>query len=68
MKKGLLQTDNGHVLKAVQSPPRGLRELEFYKKIFESKYSELNNDEIELRKILPEFCNTIIHNDGIVVF
>ncbi len=62
--KGLLQTKDGFVLKAVQSPPRGMRELDFFKRIFNSKDFDLNKDEIDLRKIIPEFNDIVIHNDG----
>ncbi len=61
---GLLQTSTGCVLKAVQSPPRGLRELELYKKLFNSKNDDLNQDEIDLKLFLPIYYDTIILNDG----
>jgi len=62
-KLGLLETGNGCILKAVQSPPRGIRELKFYEKIFKSAVDDLNKDEIEIRKIIPIFYDTVIHND-----
>ena len=62
-----METKDGFVLKAVQSPPRGMRELDFFVKIFKSKDSELNEDEISLRKIIPIFDSFITHNDGMFV-
>ena len=62
--KGLLQTDDGYVLKPVQSPPRGEREHNFFKRIFSSDDSVLNKDEIELRNLLPVYRGSFVHNDS----
>ena len=62
--KGFLQTDDGLVLKPVQSPPRGEREHNFFKKIFSQNESELNDDEKELKNLLPTYRGSYIHNDS----
>jgi 1D-myo-inositol-tetrakisphosphate 5-kinase/inositol-polyphosphate multikinase len=61
-----LQTKDGkHVLKAVQSPPRGIRELEFYKKIFTNEFEhELDKNELELRNLIPIYRDTV-HFNGV---
>lgn len=61
---GLLQTNDGLVLKPVQSPPRGEREHNFFKHIFLSDSSELNPDEIELKNLLPTYRGSLVHNDS----
>lgn len=66
-KLGLLQTNDGLVLKPVQSPPRGEREHNFFKRIFQTDDSELNQDEIELRNLLPAYRGSLIHNDNIYI-
>jgi 1D-myo-inositol-tetrakisphosphate 5-kinase/inositol-polyphosphate multikinase len=63
-KLGLLQSSDGLVLKPVQSFPRGEREHNFFKRIFESNQSELNNDEIEIKNLLPTYRGSLIHNDS----
>ncbi len=63
-KLGLLQSNDGLVLKPVQSPPNGQREHEFYKHIFLSKNSELNEDELCLRKLLPVYHGSILHDNS----
>ena len=62
--KGLLQTNDGNVLKPVQSPPRGEREHNFFKRIFSSEDSDLNQDEINLRSFLPTYRGSLIHNES----
>ncbi len=62
--KGLLQTNDGNVLKPVQSPPRGEREHNFFKRIFSSNDSDLNQDEINLRSFLPTYRGSLIHNES----
>lgn len=62
-KLGFLQTDDGCVLKPVQSPPRGEREHNFFKRIFKSNNSDLNDDEQELKKLLPNYRGSFVHND-----
>ena len=52
------------MLKAVQPPPRGEREHNFFKRIFSSDDSVLNKDEIELRNLLPTYRGSIPHNDS----
>jgi 1D-myo-inositol-tetrakisphosphate 5-kinase/inositol-polyphosphate multikinase len=63
-KLGLLQTGDGLVLKPVQSPPRGEREHNFFKRIFHADDAELNEDEIELRKHLPTYRGSMVHNES----
>jgi len=62
--KGFLQTNDGLVLKPVQSPPRGEREHNFFKKIFSSVESELNQDEKELKNLLPTYRGPFMHNNS----
>lgn len=61
---GFLQTDDGCVLKPVQSPPRGEREHNFFKRIFKSNQSDLNEDEQELKKLLPNYRGSFVHNES----
>jgi 1D-myo-inositol-tetrakisphosphate 5-kinase/inositol-polyphosphate multikinase len=63
-KLGLLQTHDGLILKPVQSPPSGQREHQFYRRLFKSKDNELGQDELELKKLLPTYRGSLIHNDG----
>lgn len=62
-KLGFLQTNDGLVLKPVQSPPRGEREHNFFKKIFSQDESELNEDEKELKNLLPTYRGPFMHNN-----
>jgi hypothetical protein len=62
--KGFLQTENGLVLKPVQSFPRGEREHNFFKRIFMSDESDLNNDEKELKLLLPQYRGSLTHNES----
>jgi len=66
-KLGFLQTNDGLVLKPVQSPPRGEREHNFFKKIFSSDERELNEDERELKNLLPTYRGSFLHNDIIYI-
>ncbi|RNA43850.1 inositol polyphosphate multikinase [Brachionus plicatilis] len=66
-KLGLLQTPDGLVLKPVQSPPRGEREHNFFKRLFLSDESELNQDEVALRSLCPTYRGSLIHNDIIYI-
>lgn len=59
-----MQTSDGLVLKPVQSPPRGEREHNFFKRLFLSDESELNQDEIVLRSLCPTYRGSLIHNDS----
>jgi hypothetical protein len=69
-KLGLLQTSEGLVLKPVQSPPRGEREHNFFKRLFQADDAELNEDEIQLRNLLPTYRGSLVHNESkfIVMF
>lgn len=66
-KLGFLQTKDGYVLKPVQSPPRGDREHNFFKRIFTSDQSELNQDERDLKCLLPHYRGSVIHNEIIYI-
>lgn len=66
-KLGFLQTAEGHVLKPVQSPPRGEREHNFFKRIFKSDLNELNEDEKELKHLLPFYRGSLIHNETMYI-
>ena len=61
--KGLLDCKDGYVLKPAQTSLRGEREFKFYVQIFSSDDSNINNDEIELRKYMPTFIGSIIHEN-----
>ncbi|GCB74704.1 hypothetical protein scyTo_0003795 [Scyliorhinus torazame] len=53
---GMLQHPDGTVLKQLQPPPRGPRELNFYNMVFGSSCHE--HVFLELRKFLPKFLGT----------
>lgn len=63
-KLGFLQTNDGYVLKPAQAPPRGEREHNFYKRIFSSNDDHLNEDEKELRHLLPNYRGAFYHNES----
>ena len=48
---GMLQHHLGYVLKPVQPPPRGMREVEFYQKLSQSSHQ----DDVKLRQLTPRF-------------
>ena len=50
-EKGFLKRPDGRLLKPVQAPPRGRRELDFYKRINASK----DPTDLRLKKCIPEF-------------
>ena len=62
--EGFLQTNDGHVLKPVQSPPRGEREHNFFKRIFSSNEHNLSEDEKELKLLVPTYRGSFIHNES----
>ncbi|KAL4240251.1 hypothetical protein ACF0H5_001045 [Mactra antiquata] len=51
-KLGLLEHE-GYILKALQKPPRGTRELDFYKKVFDKDCSD--KDTLQLRQFMPDY-------------
>ncbi|XP_069467338.1 inositol polyphosphate multikinase [Ambystoma mexicanum] len=53
---GILQHPDGTVLKQLQPPPRGPRELDFYNKVFAEDCG--NRDLLELQKYLPKYYGT----------
>ena len=61
---GLLQTDDGFILKPVQPPPRGENEHNFYKQIFLSDEDKINEDEFDLRDFLPTYHGAYIHDNS----
>ncbi|XP_046572437.1 inositol polyphosphate multikinase-like, partial [Haliotis rubra] len=56
-KQGMLHLGRGMILKALQDPPRGTRELQFYQQVF----SPTNTDEvtIALRRFMPAYHGTM---------
>lgn len=59
---GCLEVNDGTILKHVQRPPYGQRELDFYDEIFQSTD---DNTLIELRSFVPEFHGVIhVGNNG----
>ncbi len=61
-KLGMLQTNDGCVLKAIQSRLNGKRELDFFIRIFCTE--DLNEHEINLRKFLPIYRGYLIYNSS----
>ncbi|CAH1794290.1 unnamed protein product [Owenia fusiformis] len=55
-KLGFLQNEDGTILKPVQSPPRGQRELDFYKRVFNPE--NINPILIKLRNLMPKYLGT----------
>ncbi|XP_013386572.1 inositol polyphosphate multikinase [Lingula anatina] len=55
-KLGFLQNTDGTVLKAIQSPPRGMRELQFYQNVFDE--NQTNSALISLRQFMPKYLGT----------
>lgn len=53
-KLGMLQTSDGWVLKPVQSPPRGTREVRFYETVFNEECSDTILT--DLRQLLPRYA------------
>ncbi|XP_071105069.1 inositol polyphosphate multikinase-like isoform X1 [Haliotis cracherodii] len=56
-KQGMLHLGEGLILKALQDPPRGARELQFYQRVF----SPTNTDEVTmaLRRFMPAYHGTM---------
>ncbi|KAK3610717.1 hypothetical protein CHS0354_028111 [Potamilus streckersoni] len=52
-KLGLLQHEDGTILKASQKPPRGTREVDFYKQVFDATCTDKTI--LQLRSFLPRF-------------
>ena len=50
---GLLEHEDGLILKALQKAPRGTRELHFYEKIFHKDCTDKHI--LELQQFLPQF-------------
>ncbi|CAG5121586.1 unnamed protein product [Candidula unifasciata] len=55
-KLGMVDFGNGMVLKSLQNPPRGIRELSFYQRAFDPDCDDA--DILELRPFLPPFYGT----------
>ena len=51
---GMLKHESGLVLKPVQPPPRGPREVEFYQTL----YSSTKEDHVKLKNFAPKFFGT----------
>ena len=65
---GFLQTSDGFILKPVQSPPRGEREHNFFRRIFSPTCGDdLNSDEQELRTLLPHYRGSLSHADMVYI-
>ena len=50
---GMLLDSDGKLLKPIQAPPRGEREVKFYKSVFECETSDQTI--LKLRQFLPTF-------------
>ncbi|KAM4702798.1 inositol polyphosphate multikinase [Rhinophrynus dorsalis] len=55
-KVGILQHPDGTVLKQLQPPPRGPRELDFYSMVFSADCT--NGNLLDLQKFLPKYFGT----------
>ncbi|BFZ03320.1 hypothetical protein BsWGS_06358 [Bradybaena similaris] len=55
-KLGMVDFGNGMVLKSLQNPPRGIRELGFYRRAFDHNCDDA--ELLELRPFLPQFYGT----------
>lgn len=53
---GMLELEDGSILKALQKAPRGTRELDFYRKICDSSCTDKHI--LQLQQLLPEFRGT----------
>ena len=58
----MLDRGDGIVLKALQDPPRGTRELKLYETVFDPSCSDITL--LKLRDFLPPFHGTEIHDEG----
>ena len=65
-KRGLLQTEDGCVIKPEQTRAKGDEEHMFFKRLFLS--DNLNQDEIQLRNFLPVYYGQFEHKDGTIIF
>lgn len=55
-KPGMMKHADGSLLKPILSPPRGPRELDFYKRVFEESEKEETDDiHLVLKSLLPAF-------------
>ena len=52
------------MLKHEQKPPRGPREHSFFKRLFSSDQSNLNEDEKELKKLIPHYRGSVLINES----
>ncbi|XP_052266097.1 inositol polyphosphate multikinase-like isoform X2 [Dreissena polymorpha] len=52
-KLGMLEHEDGYILKALQKPPRGTRELHFYEKIYDQTCTDKHV--LQLRELMPAF-------------
>lgn len=58
----MLDRGNGIVLKAMQEPPRGTREIELYQVVFSPVCTD--KDLLELRNFIPWFYGTEERDEG----
>jgi hypothetical protein len=63
---GLLQTSDGLVLKPVLQSKGAIRELELYTRLFKAngQTNDLNLDEMQLKKFMPNYRGTLRHNNS----
>jgi 1D-myo-inositol-tetrakisphosphate 5-kinase/inositol-polyphosphate multikinase len=50
-QRAILKRADGKILKPVQPPPKGRREVEFYRDIEKSEHP----DDVKIRNLIPEF-------------
>ena len=60
----MLATNDGCVLKAIQSRVNGKRELDFFQRIFCTNQEELSEHEVSLKKFLPHYLGYLLYNQS----
>ncbi|XP_077999083.1 inositol polyphosphate multikinase-like [Glandiceps talaboti] len=65
-KAGMLQYVDGTILKAMQRPPRGLRELDFYENVFRDDQED--SQFLSLQQFLPRFLGTFRAPDSEITY
>lgn len=54
-ESGMLEHESGFVLKPVQAPPRGLREVKFYQNL----YNSARDEDARMRSFAPKYYGTV---------
>ena len=59
---GFLESEDGFILKPLQDPPRGPRELQFYERVFNG--IDPAPHVIKLKEFLPKYYGSFKHGEG----